>query len=525
MTERELSIGRWFDYLLIGVFLIAIFAPLSTQLFSIVPGMASTEKRKLAERPAFPLTLQEVQSLPERYNSFLDDRFGLRPVFLRVGNWLRWELHLPITPKVLIGKEGWLFLGEDNNVVQQFRGIDRFTHEELVSWVQAMVSRSRWLSERGIPFIVLVAPNKHTIYPEYLPDSVGFVVGETPMDQLSSYIRQQTELDFIDCRRSLKQAKRRCRVFLKLDSHWNDVGSFIGYQELMRRVVRYFPQVQPLTFEDYVIREHVDDRKDLAQMLDLQTVIFETAPFLIPKFPSRVSEFKKIPQEKGLHPYPIWVATGPLGLPTVMFFHDSFGWAVAKYLIENFSTTFLVGNDGLRFDTELIDKVKPDLVIYELAERAARQEIKDQREIVNIISEDAAAKIVNKCDAKYRNVEFGNTFVLLGLDKVTMTDGSEIQLAWKSLKDQRLLYNIAIHFVNSEGEILSQSDYPQNKQKAGVTAGAIWLDKIRIPRSKLDKAKAVAIGIYSSDTGLLTADRGPRDWGGTRLLVSLTGRN
>ena len=140
---------------------------------------------------------------------------------------------------------------------------------------------------------------------------------------------------------------------------------------------------------------------------------------------------------------------------------------------------------------------------------------------INIINADSASRMLFETGCENWNVTFGNKFILMGSKIIQKIDGLEIKLFWKNIVDQRLSYVNAIHLVDTKGNILFQSDYLQDKGNSIVRAGTIWLDKIDIPRSKLKNVAAIAIGIFSADSGLLPADHGPRDWDGKRLLINL----
>jgi len=121
----------------------------------------------------------------------------------------------------------------------------------------------------------------------------------------------------------------------------------------------------------------------------------------------------------------------------------------------------------------------------------------------------------------FRDVEFDDNYVLLGVSGSKGARGFELQLAWKSMKKQPLEHLVAIHAVNSEGKIVGQADYKQNAAVAEVEANTIWRDSVVIPYEKLAGAVNVGIGLMAEGQQWLLADRGPRDWDERRLLFPL----
>ncbi len=380
MKEKSYNMARFFDYVLIAIFLIAICVPVAVQLIGAEPDVSNDEKRKLVAIPSTPASFREVLGFPQAFTSYADDRFGLRRMFLRLGSKLRWVLGLKITPKVLFGKDGWLYLAKNNNLIEQFRGIDLFSRDELSSWVQTMISRRDWLRERGIPFILVVAPNKHTIYPEYLPKCVGDVQGKTPLDQLMEYVAY-TNLDVVDLRQAVTEAKAEYQVFFKTDTHWNDMGGFTGYRKVMQHVEDYFPHVKTLGINNFSVQEVRTSVGDLTQMINLKGEIPESWLFLKRKFDSHILPNKTAGQKKVSGG--VVVDTDLHNMPKAVLFSDSFMMAMKKYFSETFHRLVIVPHKGLTFDSDLIEKEKPDIVIYELVERSVRKKIPDDRRLLN----------------------------------------------------------------------------------------------------------------------------------------------
>ena len=315
-------------------------------------------KTELAQIPERPASFKEVLGFPQAFTSYADDRFGLRRMFLHLGSRLRWILGLKISPTVLFGKNGWLYLGKHDNVIEQFRGIDVFSRDELVSWVQRMVSRRDWLRERGIPFILVVAPNKHTIYPEYLPIRVGKSWERRHLINWRNILPRHTDLDFVDLRQPLMAAKKEYRVFYKTDSHWNEMGGFAGYRAIMAHVKKYFPHVKALQLDQFSIEERLMPTGDLAGMINLQGKMVETSGFLVPKFKSRILRNTSAAQGKSSRR--VDILSNLDENPNVLIFSDSFIIGMMKYLAETFRRTVMVPHNGLAFDTALINAEKPD---------------------------------------------------------------------------------------------------------------------------------------------------------------------
>ena len=60
------------------------------------------------------------------------------------------------------------------------------------------LSRKKWLNERGISYYLIIAPNKQSIYPEFLPDYFHRGNITTQLDQLTELFAQDTSFHFLD---------------------------------------------------------------------------------------------------------------------------------------------------------------------------------------------------------------------------------------------------------------------------------------------------------------------------------------
>ena len=139
--------------------------------------------------------------------------------------------------KVVEGKDGWLFLVRDtNHVMHQHTGRLRFSERRLADWRYVLETRFAWLARRQIPYFFLVPPNTHAVYPEYLPDDV-VTVAERPVLQLIGYLaEQESKARIIYPLEELVAHKQHDLVYIKTDTHWNELGAFIAYKRLIREI-------------------------------------------------------------------------------------------------------------------------------------------------------------------------------------------------------------------------------------------------------------------------------------------------
>ena len=78
------------------------------------------------------------------------------------------------TPGVTLGADGWLYLASDA-AVSSFRATRPFTPGQLEGYRQTIEAQARLVGLRGIPYVLVIPPNKDTIYPEFVPPAYNKV--------------------------------------------------------------------------------------------------------------------------------------------------------------------------------------------------------------------------------------------------------------------------------------------------------------------------------------------------------------
>jgi len=313
------------------------------------PGTQTAEKRVLAPRPEFSWSTSRGYS--NRYEQYFNDHFGLRQALVRTHNYLKVKVFkVSPLPRVIVGRAGWLFVDEDarhgRESLRDYRGRASFSPPQLERVGALLSAEAAWLRGRGIAFGVLVCPDKPSVYPEHLPASVGRKGARTRLDQLSAHLAGR-QVPFVDSRAALLRAKGSGPLYYRTDSHWNQLGAFVGYQALVERVREDLPSLPPLRLEDFTVRAAPASKRggDLAVMLLLDRFLADDEVSVNPAA-GRAADGRK--------------------LGKVLVFHDSFVRGFEPLLRLQFREVVL--NRGT-YRRRVVEKTKPDLVIVQMVER------------------------------------------------------------------------------------------------------------------------------------------------------------
>lgn len=363
------------------LFCVAIYLPIAAQITGLAP------QGKLAEAtsspfPEFSWTSQSFTAMGKTLASgWLDKNYPFRGVLIR------WYNHASATlfgtmssnSPVAVGKDGWLYLARDRtlNVLDEHRALTPLTGAQLARLAAIFEERRAWCARHGIRYVVAVAPNKESVYPEHLPDEFRQVGPRSRMEQIMEYIRANTTLEVIDLKPAILEAKKTSHapVFYATDSHWNARGAFPAYQEIIRAIGRDFPGLKPAPASDFFVQEFTYLGGDLSYMVGMEELITENKVYMLPKKP-REARGASTDYFRKEYVEPAQASERPGGaLPRAVFFHDSYFWELLPLLAEHFSRAVYVwlrpnlGGDERFFDKELILAEKPDVVVEQIAER------------------------------------------------------------------------------------------------------------------------------------------------------------
>jgi alginate O-acetyltransferase complex protein AlgJ len=334
------------------------------------------KNHRAGEAPALPsLNLRAIGYYRETYERCFNEHFWFRHGLARLNSWTNMKV-FGVSPssRIVLGRDSWLFYDDPNDGVslRDFRGLALLSEPDLRTMKNNVLELRQSLQKRGVRLLIIVAPNKHTIYPEYLPSHGpgthrGIV---TRLDQIADALKD-SGVDLIDLRKVLLSRKNSpYLLYSRTDTHWNAWGAFTAYEEIMKRVTGKGLEVDVLRSSDFRIEcREGPGYGEMASMLGMSGLLHDSQVVMQPlKAPSamngRASD-RRI-SDPGREPT-IVKETKDRNLAKLVMFGDSFGTALIPYLSESFSRSVYIRTPDV--DLPIIDHEKPDLVILEMSER------------------------------------------------------------------------------------------------------------------------------------------------------------
>ncbi len=206
--------------------------PFIGMLFGL--GAKSTENRTMtglpdlytAEEDKIEANLNYTAELGEYYS----DNFGFRQELVTANSLLNETLFgRSSNEKTTVGRDGWYYLSE---TLDDYTGVSAFSERGIYRLKKTLDLMNTFSEDGNITFAFFVAPNKNSIYPEYMPWSIRASSSPSNLDRLSKAMR--SKLYYIDVKSVLKQSAgdRSRYIYLKNDSHWNNIGALAAYNAL-----------------------------------------------------------------------------------------------------------------------------------------------------------------------------------------------------------------------------------------------------------------------------------------------------
>jgi len=365
----QTEFSRHSSWVLCIAFVAMIVLPMILQTVGGDPDQQQ-ENRELARLPT-TIEWRKPDEFIEKFDAYFQDNFGWRGFLIDAH--ARYKTLFGVSPseKVIIGTDGWLFF-TGNKVIENYRGLRPFDEVQLERQRLYLEAKSDWLAVQGIHYIYMAAPDKHTIYGEFIPSRFSKESDVTRLDLLTGHLSGSSKFSIVDPRAAMVEAKSGGRLYHKTDSHWNLDGAFVGYQVLTDRIEKQFPQFRGKSVDDYTKRWVMGPQGDLGRIVGLEGVYSEERV----EYQSRSQRCAKVVDsylraERFSGTGASAVATECVnGSLHVVLFHDSFGLALINFLKEDFHHMDRVNR---RFNVEALEDLirtnKPDLVLEVSVER------------------------------------------------------------------------------------------------------------------------------------------------------------
>lgn len=301
----------------------------------------------------------EYQSKKEKY---INDAFGFRPLFIRWHNQIEYSLFNKFNARDIVeGKDKYMFEG---SYIRSYYGQNFIGQSALDKVARNLEFLSNKLSLKGKKLLVVFAPGKPAVYPEYIPEELRQPTRKiTNLDCFASLLSQRG-VSFVDFNRWFVSLRKEVEfpLITPYNLHWTPFGALLCADSLNRKIEQICKRKMPsISYKCQVSDTFADNEKDILVNVNL---VFP--------FPENM---------KTCHPEVTYSDSGCRKMNAVIF-ADSFFWTLLELnypqkVFNDFEFWYygnhVWGNNGLDEDYKKMNLnksiEKADIVIFLAAQK------------------------------------------------------------------------------------------------------------------------------------------------------------
>ncbi len=255
---------------------------------------------------------------------------------------------------IVVGKEGWLYYA---STLDDYLGRNTLTERQAKGIAHNLELIQNRVEQTGSRFVFTIAPNKNTLYPQFMPDRFDVKVSSAHNRDVLAQALGGSEVDYCDLFALFQ--RQEDILYHAQDSHWNNEGALLAYQDLMDALGK-----TPLDYSDMQPQERADFACDLAAMIYPASHVVEDEFY----YPAQ-DAFASLSGDASVED-PTIRTEDPTQSGSLYMYRDSFGNALVPYFASSFNKCFFTKSFPMMLDIGL-QTSQPTDVIFEIAERNA----------------------------------------------------------------------------------------------------------------------------------------------------------
>ncbi len=357
-----MNLSRKRNILLIIFFALILLLPTLDSIFSFSPVQNLFEKRLPAPLPQRPHNSSDILSYSKKFEEFFNDNYGFRKSFIFANGKIMDNIfNESPSSRALIGKDDWLYFDNQNSFLDA-QGLAKIDEKEIYLAVKSFIKNWHNLRARNIDYLVVIAADKTTIYPEFLPDFIKVSSEKHRIDKFIDALKKASPgFPILDLRASLNEAKKREIIYQKTDTHWNKRGAYVGYAEIMKKL-----NLQYLSRASFVDIEGVMNDGDISYIMGIEAenIDYSLKENFVPNF----REINPTELDQKTFHRPIFYANYNRNLPILFVYKDSFFDNMMGFFSNHFSQNYFINEFPCDLNMDIIKKHRANVVIHEFWE-------------------------------------------------------------------------------------------------------------------------------------------------------------
>lgn len=216
------------------IYIVVFLAVSLVPLFLFSSRQAAIGNETKAEKPK----LSDGVELTANIDAYFSQNFGFRNRLVYARNALEQAFFKTSGQSdVIVGEDGWLFYGR---ALDDFLGTSVLSDTELDRMAVVVEMMQNYAKREGKDFIFVSAPNKMSVYGEYMP---YYYIEEKGLGNYELLHERLTTLgvNTVQLKNALTVKKLEGQqLYHKLDSHWNNYGAAAAYEAMADKLFELY---------------------------------------------------------------------------------------------------------------------------------------------------------------------------------------------------------------------------------------------------------------------------------------------
>lgn len=338
---------------------------------AVAPTNTTTENRRLVSFPEIKKEGKWNQEWLGEAGTYFEEHFAFRPYFVTADSEIMGRVFgVSNMDTVIDGENGWLYYTATRD---DYLGADTLSERGTYNVLHNLSLLKRYVEGNGAKFLFTVAPNKNSLYGEYMPYYAGKKVSDVKNIELLEPGFEKEKILYADLF-SVFEAQDET-LYLKRDSHWNQKGAVLAYNTMLDALGK-----EHETYETVPSVRTKTEYGDLNLMVYPKSAVPEWN-YQYEKEPSYqyVSDFKSVEDD--------WICTSnEKGQGSLLMFRDSFGNTLLPLMADVFKDGYFSKSVPYPIE-EYMTEYHPDTVIAEKVERNLSEFAKEPPVMTGLPSE------------------------------------------------------------------------------------------------------------------------------------------
>ena len=370
------------NFIFVIVFVGMIFLPFclldTTEIID-----SSLENRRMTMWPGWHFN-QEINAW---YGHYVEDRVAFRETAVRFYMDATYAVFGEFSEDLhMYGKDGEVFPADDG-YIRAYQHLA--TDEELIDSLVTYLDRTnQYLEKQGVPFVFLAGLDKKTVYGEEMPDYIHVdTTKESIMEMLARKLTEK-QVPYVIPVQELRDAKQVERVYnQKYDSaHWNARGAMIGLRLLNEKVREMDPDVPLLTEDVFTASSEEKTLEFISLPITEQVPVYMLKSEYGDSILADGSLLDVLPHVEGTG-IQHYLNENALSDKTILILQDSFLDGKQDFFAYRYQNVYMISRQNYESMQYYVETLKPDVVVFENAERAFVDDLYAYTNLANVTYE------------------------------------------------------------------------------------------------------------------------------------------